>query len=562
MYIGTYFDRQYNQLYVSERINGNRVTNTLPMIFEYYVPDENGYDMGIDGVRLRKIQLKKANDLHTHRQINKEQNIKTYEMNFNLVHKVLHTYYKNCQEPLLHKAFIDIEVDYDPKVAGDINSLVNNAPCAINAVTIYMDWLSKAVTLALRPSSLTFEQAKEICDSLEDTYLFDDETQLIDCMIQLLDDADTVSGWNSEFFDIPYIIHRTEKLFNKEKTKEYCLWNQLPICKEIETYGKVTKTYSLVGKWHIDYLLLYKKHTMSEHESYSLDNISFEELGERKVAYEGTLTNLYYDDFRLFLEYNKQDTMLLHRLDSKLNYISIHNRQAHQIPVTLEATMGTVAWFDQSVINSAHELGLIIPDRIEGKSEEWTGITPPGAFVQDPVVGLHEWIADTDLNSLYPSTIRCLNMSPETIVGQVKLTKTLPHLWSKIEENNLWRKKAERVPDWGAAWGGDEMFGTLEYQAIMEQTADILTLVLESGEVVAITAKEIYDLVYEPNSNLCISAFGTIFRTDKQGLVAKILSDWYADRKRMQKEKRKYESLMHGVEISNQTILSELQLVI
>ena len=108
--------------------------------------------------------------------------------------------------------------------------------------------------------------------------------------------------------------------------------------------------------------------------------------------------------------------------------------------------MGTVAWFDQAVINNAHDSGLYIPDRVEGKGDEWKGIRPPGAFVQDPVVGMHEWISDTDLNSLYPSTIRCLNMSPETIVAQVKLTYTMPYLWKKIEEDNLWFKKGERIP--------------------------------------------------------------------------------------------------------------------
>lgn len=558
MYVGTYLDRQNNLLYVSERINGNRVTTTYPLIYEYLVPDDNGYDMGIDDQRLKKITLHKYSDFSSHRKQCQESGVRTYEMNFNLVHKVLYQNYKNCQEPKLHKAFFDIEVDYDPAVAGDINTLVSETPCAINAVSIYLDWLDKTITLTIKPDNLSWEEAKDICNSLEDTFLCNDEKQLIDCMIKLFDDADVISGWNSDFFDIPYIIGRTIKIWGSEKIKEYCLWNQPPLCKEVETYGRVVKNYSFVGKWSVDYLGLYKKHTPNEHESYSLDNISYEELGDRKVKYEGTLTRLYFDNFKLFLEYNRQDTNLLARIDKKLNYINIHNRQAHSIPVTLEATMGTVAWFDQAVINNAHDSGYYVPDRIEGKGDEWRGIRPPGAFVQDPVVGMHEWISDTDLNSLYPSTIRCLNMSPETIVAQVKLTYTMPYLWKKIEEDNLWFKKGERIPAWGEAWGGDEMFGTLEYQKIMNQTDDILELQLETGECAEMSAKEIYNLVFSENSNLCISAFGTLFRTDKQGLVAKILSEWYADRKSMKDKSKMYRNLKDGLAISDD-IVNELK---
>lgn len=306
MYVGTYLDRQNNLLFVSERINGERVTTTYPLIYEYLVPDENGYDMGIDGQRLKKITLRKYNEFYTHKKQCKESGVRTYEMNFNLVHKVLYQNYKNCQEPKLHKAFFDIEVDYDPAVSGDINTLVAETPCAINAVSIYLDWIDKTITLTIKPDTLSWEEAQKICDSIGDTYLCQDEKQLIDLMIRFFDDADVISGWNSDFFDIPYIIGRTIKVLGKEKIKDYCLWKQEPICKEVETYGRVVKNYSFVGKWAVDYLELYKKHTPNEHESYSLDNISYEELGDRKVKYEGTLTRLYFDDYELFLRYNRQ----------------------------------------------------------------------------------------------------------------------------------------------------------------------------------------------------------------------------------------------------------------
>ena len=115
-----------------------------------------------------------------------------------MVHKVLYQNYKNCQEPKLHKAFFDIEVDYDPAVSGDINTLVAETPCAINAVSIYLDWIDKTITLTIKPDTLSWEEAQKICDSIGDTYLCQDEKQLIDLMIRFFDDADVISGWNSD----------------------------------------------------------------------------------------------------------------------------------------------------------------------------------------------------------------------------------------------------------------------------------------------------------------------------------------------------------------------------
>lgn len=554
MYIGTYVDYSQQKLLVSERIKGQRFTTEYPLVLEYYVPDPEGYYKGIDGVTLKKIELQRLGDIKKHKDLCLQHNTKTYELYQNITHKVLYNNYKGCDVPVLHKSFIDIEVDLDSQPGITIGQLIERANCPINAISVYNDWQDVLYTLMLCPPTLSENEAKQICSEFDNTFLCPNETILLQSLIEILRDSDTISGWNSEGFDIPYIVRRIENVLGEGESKNLCLWDKEPQCKEIENFGSKSYVYSLVGKWSADYLLLYKKHTMSEHESYKLDNIAFEELGERKVAYEGSLDNLYRENYRLFIEYNRQDTMLVYKLDKKLNYINIHNRQAHQIPVTIEATMGTVAWFDQAVINNAHDSGLIVPDRDQFKGTEWNNIVPPGAFVQDPVVGVHEWISDTDLNSLYPSTIRCLNMSPETIVGQVKLTKTLPYLWKKIEENGLWKQKEKRIPDWGAAWGGDELFGTLEFQAIHKQTDELLELQIENGPTVQKTAKEIYDLIFSENSNLCISAFGTIFRTDKQGLVAKILSEWYADRKRMQKEKKRYNAMLEGITISDEVL--------
>lgn len=560
MYVGTHLDYHRNILKVAERINGQRFTNEYPLILEYYIQDNSGYFKGTDGKLLKKIELKTIGDIKAHKESNSSTGTRTYELNNNLTNKVLYEHYKDCDAPVYHKSFIDIEVDLANAPGIKIETLIEKANCPINAVSVYNDWEDTLYTFMLCPDTMTNEEAKQICSQFPTTFLYADEKDLIRSLIAVLDDADVISGWNSSFFDIPYIIRRTEALFvdDEEVVKGFCLWGQKPIEKKIETYGKVNYEYSLVGKWSGDYLLLYKKHTPNEHESYKLDNIAFEELGERKVAYDGSLDNLYRENYKLFIEYNRQDTMLVYKLDKKLNYINIHNRQAHQLCVPVEQTMGTVAWFDQACLNFAHKLGLIVPDKDVYAGTEWTDIVPPGAFVQDPVVGVHEWISDTDLNSLYPSIIRCLNMSPETIVAQVKLTKTIPYLWKKIRTNKLWKHQQKAIPDWGAAWGGDELFGTLEYQAIMQQTDEELQLEIVGADTYTKTAKELYDIIFAENSGLCISAFGTIFKTTTAGIVAQILTEWYSDRKAMKKKSKWYGSMKSGVQVS-EPLLSTLK---
>lgn len=555
MYVGACLDRFTDKVLIAERLpNGKRVTNSVKPIYEFYVEDPDGDYDGYDGKFVKKIQCENSRDFWSMKR--KFDGQRTYEMNFNIVQKCLYKYYKNAELPILHKSYMDIEVDLTSRPGIQINDLILEACCPINAISIYNNWEQTLQTFTLKPPSISDDEAKQIISEFDNTILCENEQELLARIIIAFEDADVITGWNSNGFDIPYIIRRIEKVLGEGESKRICLWDKEPIAREYNEYGKDKVEYTLIGKWSADYLLLYKKHTQGEHDSYKLDNIAYEELGERKVAYEGTLDELYYNDYKKFLDYNRQDTMLIVRLDDKLNYINIHNKQAHQIPCLFETTMGTVGWFDQMVINKAHENNKVVPDKENKMNPMFIDVKAPGAFVQDPTIGLQEWIGCTDLNSLYPSTIRCLNMSPETFVAQIQLNETIPYLRRKAEENNLWKKKSEGIIDWGAAWGGDELFGTLEYQHIMKQTDDIVELVFANGTRVHKTAKEIYDIVFNDNSNLCISAFGTIFRTDKQGLVAGILSDWYAERKAYKKRKYEYECLGNGLSISNE--LAEL----
>jgi DNA polymerase elongation subunit (family B) len=297
---------------------------------------------------------------------------------------------------------------------------------------------------------------------------------------------------------------------------------------------------------------LYRKYTYEERHSYSLDAIAEYELGEHKTPYQGTLDQLYNQDFSKFIEYNRQDTMLLSRLDTKLKFIDLANELAHENTVLLPTTMGAVAVTEQAIINEAHSRGMIVPNR-KGKDEH--GETQAaGAYVAYPKKGMHRDIGAIDINSLYPSTIRALNMGPETVVGQLRPIMTDAYIADKM---------LERVSDTGRriigatfadAWEG--LFGSLEYTAVMDMDPNVqITIDWESdGNSTTHTAEEVWRAIFEGGQPWVLSANGTIFKYDMKGIVPGLLERWYADRKIMQSTKKKMSLFTGGVIIPDRLL--------
>lgn len=559
MYVGTYLDKKNNKLWVSERIKGQRLTTEYPLILEYYLADENGYYNGLDGKKLKKVTYRNSFEQYQLKQQYEENHIQTYELNFNLTNKVLYKYYNGAKSPELHKSFFDIEVDRKGYEYLTVDQLIEKACCPINAISIYNNWQDTLFTLMLKPETLSKEQALEVCKKFENTFLFDDEKGLLEALIVLFNDSDCLIGYNNSRFDIPYIIRRLNNVLGKKSANRLNVWDVEPKEKSAkDDFGSTHIEYELYGKWNVDYLVLYKKHERGKKESYKLDSIAEIELGENKVQHNESLEDMYRNRYEDFIKYNRQDTMLVKRLEDKLKYIDIHNRHSHMICCTYDATLGTVGWGDQAMINKAHEWGKIVPDR-NNKPTPFDNIIPAGAFVPSPVVGLTENVISFDVNSLYPSVQRSLNMSKETIVAQVRLTKTIPYLWKKIEDNNLYSNKSKKIPAWGDAWAGDDLWGTLEFQDILEQNDEKLILDIEGGSSIEMTAKQIHDMVFAENSNMCISAIGTIFRTDVDGILSSILTQWFAERKQFKKKKEYYSELVDGIKIEGEDLLNKLK---
>ena len=515
-YVDAVYVKEKDLINIVERVDGQRKYKSFPAHYLFYYPDSKGQYTGIDGVRLNKVAVS------SHKALEKEKRVfshrKLYESDIKPLNRCLETNYLNSDAPEVNKAFFDIEVDFN-KERGFAPPEDPFNP--ITAISVYCSWLERLITLVIKPKGMSVELATTVAARFDDTILCETESDMLDMFMSIIDDADILTGWNSEGFDIPYTINRIKRIMGGDHTRRFCLWNQMPKRREYERYGKLSETYDLIGRVHLDYLDLYRKYTYHELHTYRLDYVGEIELGENKIHYEGTLDQLYNNDFEKFIEYNRQDTMLIVKLDKKLQYIDLVNVLAHANTVTLRTTMGAVAMTDQAIINEAHARGLIVPSRKNSDEQETQAA---GAYVAYPKKGLHDWIGSMDLNSLYPSLIRALNMSPETIIGQVRQQQTKKELKQWLDDGK------------GFADFWDGKFNVYEYDEIMQQNkAYDVVIDWENGTSAEMSAAEAYELIYVSGNPWMLTANGTIFTYEKQGVIPGLLARWYAERKELQK---------------------------
>ena len=520
MYIDALFDREHDRIHVVERRDGQRQYREYPANYIFYFDDPRGKFRSIFDTPVSRFSTR--NNKEFRKEVRMHGGKQLYESDINPIFRCLEENYKGQDAPKLNTAFFDIEVDFDP-VRGF--SKPEDPFNPITAISVYMDWLQQMVTLVIPPKHMSRETATEIAAEFENCLIFDTEADLLNTFLDLIEDADALSGWNSEGFDIPYTINRITRVLSKDDTRRMCLWGQYPKKRMFERFGAEQETYDLVGRVHMDYMQLYRKYTYEERHSYSLDAIGEYELDERKTAFEGTLDQLYNQNFRTFIEYNRQDTMLIAKFDTKLRFLDLANTLAHENTVLLQTTMGAVAVTEQAIINEAHERGMVVPNRKERLTDEDTQAA--GAYVAYPKKGIHEWVGSIDINSLYPSAIRACNMGPETIVGQLRPTMT----------DRLIRENMARGQSFAAAWEG--LFGSVEYTAVMERERGTeVTIDWSNGEETVHSAADIWPMIFDSNRPWVITANGTIFTYEKEAVIPGLLKRWYAERKDMQAKLR------------------------
>lgn len=541
-FVDAHYDKDKDTVFVVERVKGERIYTEYPAEYTFYFDDRRGKHRTVYDKPVGKFTT------NSHKEYQKEKRMHggsmLYESDFQPIARCLERYYRGAEFPVLQTAFFDIEVDFDKQKGF---SPVNDPFNKVTAISTYLNWTNQMITQVIAPMHMSPQEAKEICSRYENVILYTDERELLKDWLDVIQDADVLSGWNSEGYDIPYLVNRITRVLSKNDTRRFCLWDKFPKKRTFERFGGENITYDLIGRLHLDYMQLYRKYTYHEMHSYSLDAIGEYELKETKVAYEGSLDKLYNQDFEKFIAYNIQDTMLLHKLDQKLKFIDLANSVAHENTVLVPKTMGAVAVTEQAIINEAHEKGFVVPDKVRYGDDENTQAA--GAYVAYPKKGLHKWVGSVDINSLYPSAIQACNMAPETIVGQLRPIETDKYIEEKMSDKVIktanGKSKNKKGTSFAAAWEG--LFGSLEYTAVMDRredvqvtidwepkTSDDLSTFAKLAEASTISAKDAYDLIFNSGQPWIVTANGTIFSLKSPGIIPGLLKRWYAERKEMQ----------------------------
>ena len=264
---------------------------------------------------------------------------------------------------------------------------------------------------------ITWGVGKFVTDRPDVTYVeCKDEKQLMFEFMKfwIKNYPDVITGWNTKFFDLPYLMNRIKLIAGDKVANRMSPWNLINRG-EVVTHGKVQTVYNLYGISMLDYLDLYKWFIPTRQESYRLDFIGELELGRGKddAGYD-TFKDWYTKDFQSFVDYNIQDVEIVDALEDKLGLIDLSLTVAYDSKVNYDDIFSQVRVWDTLIANHLMQKNICVPPREENSKET----KYEGAYVKEPIIGGHDWIVSFDINSLYPHIIIQYNISPEKILGE------------------------------------------------------------------------------------------------------------------------------------------------
>jgi DNA polymerase elongation subunit (family B) len=372
--------------------------------------------------------------------------------------------------------YIDIEVD----IANGFPS-TEEAQNEITSIAIYDQANDARYVWVLDKARVV--QSTNVVESCSDEY---ELLQKFLYRYQLIQPT-IITGWNIDFFDIPYLFNRMVRVLGENKAR-----HMSPIKDVI--WLKHRNRYRISGVACLDYMALYKNFTYSEESSYSLEAISQKELGKGKIKYDGSLDDLMRNDIQKYIDYNMNDVDLVVEIDRKMKLIDLARGICHKGHVPYEDVYFSTRYLDGASLTYLKRLGLVAPNKKLRDSDEPLELL--GAYVKDPNPGRYKWIYDLDLTSLYPSIIMTLSVSPETKV--LKL--------DKFDGIEFVKNKGTHYSSKGKGWA---------------------------------TADELRDYLKE--NQYSIAANGVVYDTKTKGFIPSILEKWFAERVDYKNLKKKYE---------------------
>ena len=426
-----------------------------------YLPDPNGDYQSLNGTRLRRINE------------NVKDNSKSYESDLNEeVRTLIDLYYESDLVSTGHKDFFfDIESNRDEQGYGTIQDVRTK----ITSIA-YHDKLGNDRRV------LVLDERKVMKNHLIESKnytveIFATEAELLTRFLNLFAKIQptVITGWNTDGYDIPYLIGRCKKVLGAQSIKKLS-----PV--GIVDYNPKKEKWKIFGVSSLDYIKLYKNFTYTELPNYRLDTVAKKELGRGKIEYDGDLQHLFETDIHKFVEYNMTDVDLVYEMDEKLQLLGLARTICHKGHVPYEDVYQASKYLDGAAIVDLKRNGFVAPNKqfrfLENEEDE----SLAGAYVMPPIPGLYNWIYDLDLTSLYPSIIMTLNISPETKLGVI----------SNWDESCLLKSEP--------------------------------TQVYIDGNEISDVKKWLIENQYSVGSN------GAVYRNDKRGFLPTILEKWFDER--------------------------------
>ena len=481
----------------------------VPYTPTYYKLDSEGEYFTLEGKRVSPVK-----------EFDKNRPDLFFEIDIPIETNALVDIYKNNDEPpKFHNVlFLDIEC----KIGGALTTeYIKRAPMEITSVALYDCTLKKYYCLILdesRKISALEEENKEIIP-------YYTEKDLLKGFLDKWEECDPtiISGWNSEFFDMPYLYYRMCQVLGNDYA------NRLSPLKKVKSQdffnkktGKQESTLKIEGLNHLDYMLLHKKFITKQEPSYTLSAIGEKYVKLGKIEYEGSLDKLFKEDPHKFIEYNLRDVEIIVALDNKLQFIDLTVNICHLCHTTYENIYYSTALNEGAILTYLRRKDIVSPNKpttmnpaLKEAEEEYAG-----GYLKDPVPGLYEWVSDLDFTSLYPSIIRNLNMGIETLV-------------CKIQSNDKYFNQ----------------YGLEDLKQLNPNKTLIVERITNNRKVQQIEMPVSQFIDFIESKNLIVSANGTVFRTDRKSVVSEILDDWFAKRKEYKNKMKEAFKVLNNPEL-------------
>ena len=480
MYQAIYYNRDTKTYHLRDDKKG---WLEFPYRATCYVANETGEYETLDGVRVSPTKQYAWKDPNA------------YESDVDKFTRVLvDAYYEQDDTPEYQNiVYIDIECE----IAGALTQdSVRNPAGKLTAIALYDNTTKIYYCYILDEAKLMTSSKSEgkfviPCNSEKDLM-----SQFLNKWEEL--DPTIITGWNSEFFDIPYLYHRIKNILGEEQASRLS-----PLKRVDDTEFLGVKTTEIAGVNHLDYMLLFKKYITAQEPSYALGNVGEKYVDMGKIEYLGSLDKLFKDDIETFINYNIRDVEIIVALEDKLKFIDLTVIISHLCHVPYEQIYLSTALNEGAILTYLKRKNIVSPNKpttynpnLKNIKEEYAG-----GYLKDPVPGLYEWVIDLDFTSLYPSIIRSLNMGIETLVGRIVNRDKYDNQWSLKELKTL------------------------------NPTTEVTIERVNPNKSISrsgITIGKIIELIEQ--ENWIISAPGVIFRKDKSSIVCNILTDWFNKR--------------------------------